>query len=79
MADDEDFSEWMGVILDVFNDRPDKTYLVKIVGVDYEINGPDQPPCFITQSMDGKGLMIRVDVRCAPDCVPPKKLKVTLH
>ena len=39
-----------------------KTYLVKIVDIDYETNGPDQPPCFITRSMDGKGLMIRVDV-----------------
>ena len=25
MADGKDFSEWMEVILDVFNDRPDKT------------------------------------------------------
>ena len=79
MADDKDFSEWMGVVLDVFNDRPDKTYLVVVVGVDYERNGPDEPPALITQSMDGKGHMHRVAVRCAPECVPPKKLKVTLH
>jgi len=40
MADDEDYSEWMGVILDVFNDRPDKTYLVKVVGVDHWMDEP---------------------------------------
>ena len=79
MADDKDYSEWMGVVLDVFNDRPDKTYFVEVVGVDYEVNGPDEPPVLITQSMDGKGHMGRVDVRVAPQCVPPKKLKVTLH
>jgi len=66
LADDEDYSEWVGVVLDVFNDRPDKTYLVKVVGVDYEKNGPDEPPALITQSMDGKGLMGRLDVRVAP-------------
>jgi len=65
----------MGVILDVFNDRPDKTYLVKVVGVDYEMNGPDEPPVLITQSTDGKGHMSRVDVRVAPRAVPPKKLR----
>jgi hypothetical protein len=75
MADDKDFSEWMGVVLDVFNDRPDKTYLVVVVGVDYERNGPDEPPALITQSMDGKGLMGRLDVRVAPQAVPPKKLR----
>jgi hypothetical protein len=75
MADDEDYSEWMGVILDVFNDRPDKTYLVKVVGVDDWMD----EPTLVTQSMDGKGHMHRVAVRCAPECVPPKKLKVTVH
>ena len=71
MADDEDYSEWMGVILDVFNDRPDKTYLVKVVGVDDWMD----EPTLITQSMDGKGLMGRLDVRVAPQAVPPKKLR----
>ena len=75
MADDEDYSEWMGVILDVFNDRPDKTYLVKVVGVDHWMD----EPTLITQSMDGKGLMHRVALSCAPACVPPKKLKAKLH
>ena len=76
MADDEDYSEWMGVILDVFNDRPDKTYLVKVVGVDRETW---DEPHLITLSMDGKGHMGRVDVRVAPQAVPPKKLKAKLH
>jgi len=71
MADDEDYSEWMGVILDVFNDRPDKTYLVKVVGVDDWMD----EPTLVTQSMDGKGHIGRVDVRVAPRAVPPKKLR----
>ena len=43
MADGKDFSEWMGVILDVFNDRLDKTsnsLLKKVFRGAHEQNAP---------------------------------------